>query len=122
MEFAIKIYRYGHMDILWIYEYFMDSWIYGDLDILCIHGYMDIWIFYGNMDIWIFYGYIDIWILYSLQNLEDYGYGLDMEYNFWMRWIMDWIWIAIHPVLYVYFSGLLGGIYSRILSKPRKFR
>ena len=66
-------------------------WIYGYIDISWIYGYF--------MDIWIFYGYMDIWIFYGFNNLEDYGYGLDMEFNFWMRWIMDCIWnrIAIHP-------------------------
>ena len=59
----------------------MDLWIYGYMDILWIYEYMDIWIFYG------------------FKILENYGYGLDMEFNFWMRWIIDWTWIriAIHP-------------------------
>ena len=48
---------------------------------------------------WIWIIDIVIWIFYGFKILEDYGYGLDMEFNFWMRWIIDWIWIriAIHP-------------------------
>ena len=50
------------------------------------------------MDIkWIYrYKYIRIFNGYKI--LDEYGYGLDIEFNFWTRWIMDWIWnrIAIH--------------------------
>ena len=50
----------------------MDLWIYGYMDIL--------WI-YGCMEIWIFYGFMDMWIFYRFKILEDYGYGLDLEFN-----------------------------------------
>ena len=56
------------------------------------------------MDILWIYGYMDIWIFYGFKILGYYGYDLDMEFNFWMRWIIYWIWIrvAIHPApLYI---------------------
>ena len=51
------------------------------------------------MDILWIYGYMDLWIFYGFKIVEDYGYGLKIEFNFWMRWIMDGIWIrsAINP-------------------------